>query len=115
MGTVNVAAAAASQVVITGPTSIAHGTTRTAYTVQIEDKYGNAIFEIYETVTLKTSSSTGGFYTAATGGTKVTSLTYFLATSGTIYYVDTSNANSPDTLTASVTGLTSGTLVVTIT
>ena len=85
----------------------------TAFTVTLEDTYGNATTKA-SAITVNLSSTSGGATFAATSaGASVTSVTLPANTqSVTAYYADTV-AGTP-TITAAATGLTSGTRIETI-
>ncbi len=85
----------------------------TAFTVTLEDTYGNATTKASAITVNLTSTSGGAKFAATSGGASVTSVTLPANTqSVTAYYGDTV-AGTP-TITAAATGLTSGTQIETI-
>jgi hypothetical protein len=98
---------------VTGPAS--SSATLGPITVQLEDTYGNPVTATGSGVVVKlTSSSSGGIFSATSGGSHITSVTIASGkTSASFYYGDT-KADSP-TITAASSPLTSATQTETIT
>jgi hypothetical protein len=93
----------------------AHGSSATnAFTVTLEDTFGNPTTKTSSITVNLTSTSNGAKFAATSGGSSVTSVTLPANTqSVTAYYGDTV-AGSP-TITAAASGLTSGTQTETMT
>ncbi|MGA2838450.1 MAG: hypothetical protein ABSF84_17845, partial [Acidimicrobiales bacterium] len=109
-----ITALAGTQLGVSTFTGGAGASATNAFTVTLEDTYGNATTKAgATTVTLSTTSGTGKF-AATSGGASVASVTLPANTASvTAYYGDTT-AGSP-TITAAATGLTSGSQAETIT
>jgi len=92
----------------------ANASATSAFTVILEDIYGNPTTNTSDLTVNFSSTSPGASFALSSGGSPITSLTAPPgSSSGTIYYGDTV-AGSP-TITMSATGLTSGSQVETIT
>ncbi|MDD5477349.1 MAG: hypothetical protein PHG87_03995 [Candidatus Omnitrophica bacterium] len=112
---ISINVAPANKIVFTSAAqTLVAGTVSTAYTVQVQDQYGNLRTSDALALTLGSNSTTGAFDTSAAGafnGT-VTSITTVNGI-GTFYYKDT--VTGSPAITVAYTGLTSGTQTQTIT
>ena len=107
--TINVGTGTQLSITSTAFTGVANASATNAFTVTLEDIYGNPASKTTATTVNLTSTSTGTHDFAATsGGTALTSVTLLANTSYvTAYYGD--EAPGTPTLTAAATGLTSAT------
>ena len=110
-----ITALAGTQLGVSAFSGTASASATNAFTVTLEDTFGNATTKASATTVNLTSNSAGTHEFAATsGGTAVTSVTLPAnTTSVTAYYGD--ELSGTPTLTAAATGLTSGTQQETIT
>ncbi len=110
-----ITALAATQLGVSAFTGAAGSTATNAFTVTLEDGFGNATTKASATTVNLTSNSAGTHEFAATsGGANVTSVTLPANTASVTAYYGDQKSGSP-TITAAATGLTSGTQQETIT
>jgi len=116
--TETITAAKASKLVfisspVSGPAS--SSATLGPITVQLEDTYGNPVAASGTgTVVKLTSTSSGGIFSAISGGTHITSITIASGSSSASFYYGDTKTGSP-VITAASSGLTSATQTETIT
>ncbi len=112
--TFTISAGAATTLVYTTSTqTLPAGSVSGVITVQRQDLHGNPVTSGTIDLDLTTTSTTGKFYSDASGTTQITTVSIADTSSvASFYYMDT-NAGTP-TLTAASAGLTSATAVFTI-
>ena len=107
------AGAATTLVYATSPQTLPAGSVSSIITVQRQDVHNNPVISGTIDLDLTTTSTTGKFYSDASGTTQITTVSIADTSSvASFYYMDT-NAGTP-TLTAASAGLTSATAVFTI-
>jgi hypothetical protein len=109
-GTITVSAGAASQVILTGPSTVTAGAVSTAFTLTSRDGDGNAANVTADTKFDLSSNSIGTatFYSNAGGTAAITQVTLSNGTStATFYYKDT-NAGTPTVTATRTSGMSLG-------
>ena len=104
-----VTAAAATQLVVTGPASGTASATATIgpFAAQRQDAYGNPVTTGSTAVTLASNSTGTKLFAAASGGPGVTTVTIPAGASSASFYYGDTKAGTPN-ITVSTTGLTAG-------
>jgi flagellin-like protein len=109
-------AAAASKLVYTAvDSSIPDNTMSTVFTVQRQDQYNNPTTSGSITLNLVDNTNSGTFYSDSGGANAITTLAITAGSSSANFYWRTTSTNSPRTLEAQYTGLTTASITVTIT